>query len=161
MSTEPFPEVVREHDSQIDQHIIDVREKLKAGTKFLLYSDVTRMISEILMLRQQRDEPSRWEAAAQQERARLADYITEDLFTNGSGERADRLVLTIDGPPKRDLGGWGKLPFADRLRDLLASHSPPTPEATQTHTDDCVSWLGRACDCQPRVRKPPPTPEDR
>ena len=68
------------------------------------------------------------EAAAQQERARLADYITEDLFTNGSGERADRLVLTIDGPPKRDLGGWGKLPFADRLRDLLASHPPPTPE---------------------------------
>lgn len=39
------------------------------------------------------------------DRRQLAEQIAEALFVNGFGERADRLVLTVDGPPKRDLGG--------------------------------------------------------
>lgn len=43
-----------------------------------------------------------------------ARAIARDLFTNGAGTKADRLVLTIDGPPKRDLGGW-----AEHVRECL------------------------------------------
>lgn len=39
----------------------------------------------------------------------IAAKIARDLFTNGSGQRAQRLVLTIDGPPVRDLGGWSTM----------------------------------------------------
>ena len=40
----------------------------------------------------------------------LAERIAEALFTNGAGQQAERLVLTIDGPPKRYLGGWSMGP---------------------------------------------------
>jgi hypothetical protein len=46
---------------------------------------------------------------------REAEALTENLFTNGSGARADRLVLTIDGPPTRDLGGWCRGAVIDQL----------------------------------------------
>ena len=42
----------------------------------------------------------------------VAEAIVHDLFTNGAGETADRLVLTKDPkrtdvlPVRRDLGGW-------------------------------------------------------
>lgn len=38
----------------------------------------------------------------------LAEQIAALLFTNGRAERAQRLVLTIDKPVKRDLGGWSE-----------------------------------------------------
>lgn len=52
------------------------------------------------------------------DRARLTQ-IVDDLFVNSFGERADRLVLTIDGPPRRDLGGWCRQAIVDRLVALL------------------------------------------
>jgi hypothetical protein len=51
--------------------------------------------------------------------ARLAQEIARDLFTNGQRQRADRLVLTIDGPPKLDLGGWSEAGATDRVRGKL------------------------------------------
>jgi len=37
----------------------------------------------------------------------------EELFTNGMGAKAERIVLIAqDG---RDLGGWGKKPLIDQL----------------------------------------------
>jgi hypothetical protein len=48
----------------------------------------------------------------------------DSLFINGSGERADRLVLTQDGPPSRDLGGWCR----GALVDQLAARLPPVNE---------------------------------
>lgn len=47
----------------------------------------------------------------------LADRIVADLFRNGAGQEADRLVLTSkDG---RDLGGWSRGPVRDViLREL-------------------------------------------
>lgn len=36
------------------------------------------------------------------------ECILDRLFTNGAGEKADRLVLTVDGPLRRDLGGWSR-----------------------------------------------------
>lgn len=49
---------------------------------------------------------------------RLAKTITSQIFANRSGT-ADRLVLTVDGPPPRDLGGWEKKPFIDRVAAIL------------------------------------------
>ncbi len=64
-------------------------------------------------------------------REALAEQITEDLFTNGAGERAERLVLTVDGPPKRDLGGWCERAMADRIGDLIdAALAPSQPDGT-------------------------------
>ena len=46
----------------------------------------------------------------------LVADIVDDLFTNGQGERADRLVLVIDnGRPPRDIGGWGRGAMHDRI----------------------------------------------
>jgi len=47
----------------------------------------------------------------------LADRIVADIFRNGAGERAERLVLL--SKEGRDLGGWGALPLADRIVRLL------------------------------------------
>lgn len=47
--------------------------------------------------------------------ARLIEQIVDDLFVNGAGDRADRLVLTVDGPPSCDLGGWCRGALRDRL----------------------------------------------
>jgi hypothetical protein len=45
---------------------------------------------------------------------------TEEMFTaGGTGTKADRLELVLDGSPKRALCGWGRGPFADRVADLL------------------------------------------
>lgn len=45
------------------------------------------------------------------------EAVLDVLFTNGAGERADRLVLTQDNP-KRDLGGWSRKSVEDVLRSL-------------------------------------------
>ena len=46
----------------------------------------------------------------------VANRIVDELFTNGAGEDAKRLVLGLtDG---RDGGGWGK----QSIRDLIAKH---------------------------------------
>ncbi len=54
---------------------------------------------------------------------RLAETIAQDLFTNGSAERAQRLVLTIDKPVERNLGGLGEGVVADRVERLLRAES--------------------------------------
>lgn len=37
------------------------------------------------------------------------EAILDQLFTVGvTGETADRLVLIVDGPPQKDLGGWSR-----------------------------------------------------
>ncbi len=48
-----------------------------------------------------------------------AERIADDLFTNGEGQRADRLVLTVDGPPRLDLGGWSASAIADQIADHI------------------------------------------
>jgi hypothetical protein len=50
---------------------------------------------------------------------KLAQQIVDDIFVNGQGDEAQRLVLTIDSPSKRDLGGWSKECLADRIARLL------------------------------------------
>lgn len=49
----------------------------------------------------------------------IARGIAAHLFTNGGGSRADRLVLTVDGPPKRDLGGLGESVVVDVIVEYL------------------------------------------
>ncbi len=50
---------------------------------------------------------------------KIAEQIADDLFVNGAGERAQRLVLTVDSPKKLDLGGWSYLCLVDRIADIL------------------------------------------
>lgn len=44
-----------------------------------------------------------------------ARRIARDLFTNGLGQHADRLVLTVDGPAPRDLGGLAERVVSDQI----------------------------------------------
>lgn len=53
-----------------------------------------------------------------------AAEVVEQLLTNGSGERADRLVLWRDHD-KRDLGGWGKQALENRLNELVHAAKAP------------------------------------
>lgn len=47
----------------------------------------------------------------------VARRITLDLFTNGQGDKAERLVmLDADG---KDLGGWSPLGMASRIAGIL------------------------------------------
>lgn len=51
----------------------------------------------------------------------LAVRLATELFTNGQGERAQRLVLTIDKPTSVNLGGWNYNAAVDLIERLLAS----------------------------------------
>jgi len=51
----------------------------------------------------------------------LASLISNDLFTNGSGETAERLVLEL--PQKRDGGGWCKKAVYDVIVKHLTTKS--------------------------------------
>lgn len=59
--------------------------------------------------------------------AELAAEIAKRLFTNGAGDHAQRLVLTIDGngaTKGRDLDGWSESAAADQIERLLVAHWP-------------------------------------
>lgn len=47
----------------------------------------------------------------------LAEKIAEQLFMNGMGEEANRLVLELPG--KRDGGGWCKQAVVDVIMSVL------------------------------------------
>jgi hypothetical protein len=82
---------------------------------------------------------------SEQDTRTLVERIVRRLFTNGAGERAERLVLTVDGPPKRDLGGWCELAAIDQVEAVLALSTPsPAPQ-------EAVRGLGRLA--HPRVVK--------
>lgn len=48
----------------------------------------------------------------------LAKQIAEQLFTNGAGEKAQRLVLELPG--KRDGGGWCQKAVEDQVAERIA-----------------------------------------
>jgi hypothetical protein len=65
--------------------------------------------------------------------AQIAEEFVERLFTNGGGDVADRLVLTVDAHPRRELGGWCRGAIIDRLVVLLRAQRtegrpPETPQ---------------------------------
>lgn len=49
----------------------------------------------------------------------IAEAIVRELFTNGNSETAERLVLTVDGPPMRTLGGWSQRGAAWQIQGTL------------------------------------------
>jgi hypothetical protein len=53
--------------------------------------------------------------------AKLAKKIARMLFTNGAGQRADRLVLELPG--KVDGGGWSEFAVAGQIQRLLDAES--------------------------------------
>src|SRR5688572_9904380 len=63
----------------------------------------------------------------------LAEEIARDLFTNGAGQRAKRLVLLreYEVNVEHSLGGWGEKPMADHIAQLLQKllSTPPKAEA--------------------------------
>lgn len=54
---------------------------------------------------------------------KLARTIARDLFTNGAGDRADRLICVQEPEgtqgPKTNLGGWCEKAVADRIVGIL------------------------------------------
>lgn len=81
------------------------------------------LIDEIVRLRAERDGP---DGAQTRE---LAALIAKRLFTNGSGDRAQRLVFTVDTPVKRDLGGWCFEAAVDQIAAQLSQARRKTAEA--------------------------------
>ncbi len=63
----------------------------------------------------------------------LIEHFARELFTNGMGQCADRLVLTIDAPKPIDLGGWGRLVIEDKL-EQFATALLSEPQAAQGHS---------------------------
>jgi hypothetical protein len=47
----------------------------------------------------------------------VAQQIVDDLFRNGVGEQAVRLMLVL--PDGRDGGGWGRRPAQDQIERIL------------------------------------------
>ena len=71
----------------------------------------------------------------------LARQIADNLFENGQGQRATRLVLVIDQHDDRrvpylNIGGWCKQAVVDRITSILADTRNAVPPA-----DDFESWL--------------------
>jgi hypothetical protein len=54
----------------------------------------------------------------------FAEQIARDLFTNGLGQRADRLLLVRDVDPPSSLGGWSEEAMADRIEEALSKALP-------------------------------------
>lgn len=48
-----------------------------------------------------------------------ADAIVEFLFTNGSGQQADRLVLTVETPQTHDIGRWDRVAVRGAIVSVL------------------------------------------
>jgi len=48
----------------------------------------------------------------------IARAIADDLFVNGRGEKADRLVLWVDAD-ERNLGGWAHVAVVTRIVNIL------------------------------------------
>lgn len=51
----------------------------------------------------------------------LAEAIARRLFTDGTHQIAQRLVLTVDTPAKRDLGGWCEAAAVDQIQAVLSA----------------------------------------
>jgi len=49
--------------------------------------------------------------------------FVEDIFTTGDGQKAERLEMINN--QGRDLGGWGKDPFIQRIHKALDLAAPP------------------------------------
>lgn len=60
-----------------------------------------------------------------QEVNKIASAIVKRLFTNGHGQKADRLVLTKDGVNNgRNLGGWSQQGALSQIIEVLLT--PPS-----------------------------------
>ena len=52
-------------------------------------------------------------------RRQVAEQIAADLFENGLGERAQRLVMIVDTPARFNLGGWTEEAVTCRIKQWL------------------------------------------
>lgn len=103
-------------------------------------------------------------------RRQLAETIARRLFTTGFGEVAQRLVLTIDRPTQRDLGGWCEGAVADIVDASLSQAALAPQSSRRLYTDLCACghpWMAHSkdrcvvCDCQgfKLASAPAPTPQ--
>ena len=62
----------------------------------------------------------------------IAEKIVEELFTNGNGDKADRIQLCkkSGGILERNLGGWCKASAVDAIVRVLEEHNG-VPEVPQ------------------------------
>lgn len=64
---------------------------------------------------------------------KLAEKIARSLFTDGQGERADRLQMmhkTHPSPSERAGAGWCEAAVADRIAEILLSNAVVTHAET-------------------------------
>lgn len=71
----------------------------------------------------------------------LAERIARDLFTNGQGEHAERLVL-IDANG-RDLGGWCEQAVVDRIEGALRGPEAPFDALDRRHGETQFDYIDR------------------
>ena len=55
-----------------------------------------------------------------QSKTTFAEKIADRLFTNGSGEKAERLVLELSS--KRDGGGWSRSAVIDQINEVIGAN---------------------------------------
>lgn len=51
---------------------------------------------------------------------KLATRIVDQIMTNGTKQKAQRLVLEL--PDKRNGGGWSRMPLIDRITEIFDGH---------------------------------------
>jgi hypothetical protein len=83
----------------------------------------------------------------------LAERVAADVFVNGQGETADRLVLVKDAP-LRELGGWGRMPFIDRVERVLRAADEAAPVRLRYRALFCAD-CGKRVPCQAEYPTPP------
>jgi hypothetical protein len=73
----------------------------------------------------------------------IAERLTNELFTNGQGQHADRLVLTqrLGSGAEADLGGWCERAVRDRILSALQSLAQER-EALRANEDAIRSAYG-------------------
>lgn len=77
---------------------------------------------------------------------KVAREIADDLFHNGVGQEADRLVLTLQ--PNRDIGGWCKQAVVDRIASALSAAREPVAEMKERcaeTVEDFDGWVSCTC----------------
>jgi hypothetical protein len=103
--------------------------------------------------------PPRSEGA---ETPQLARRIAERLFNVGKDvPHAQRLVLTIDTPSPRNLGGWAFEPAVREIERGLREAMPPVEAAPRVSPQDTLreleAWLVEECRAERKIE----IPEDR
>lgn len=69
------------------------------------------------------------------EHARIAEAVVADIFTNGAGQRADRLLMVRGTFPEQEIGGLGRQAVRNAVLRALRDHDERCAEALLRSVD--------------------------